>query len=129
MPSAFELSFIRSRSNFKRSTFSFLVRKRISFVQFFPSNLSLPCKSKCSLAKINVVHFLHYSFQVGLFICSSHKFGPLRNSIVFLCIQLTTRSIFKNFQKKSDYKVQFGGAFELTEHMIQSFVEQRVFER
>ena len=81
-----------------------------------------------SCAMIKNIHFQLFFFKVGQFIFVTHKFRPPHNSIVFVCIKLSTRSTINVFQNKSECKVGFGWAFELAEHMIQFFVEQRVDE-
>ena len=55
-------------------------------------------------------------------------FRPLHNRIVFKCIKVSTRSIFSVFQIEFEYKVDFGGAFELAEQMVQFLVEDEFVE-
>ena len=45
-----------------------------------------------------------------------------------MCIKVSTRSIFSVFQIEFENKVDFGGAFELAEHMVQFLVEDEFVE-
>ena len=64
-------------------------------------------------AMIYNIHFLQFPFQVGHIIFGTHKFNPLHKRIVFVCIKVSTCSIFNVFQIKTDCKDDFGAAFEL----------------
>ena len=81
-----------------------------------------------SCAMISNIYFLQFLFQVGHIISDVHKFRPLHNCIVFVCIEVSTRSIFDVSQSKSEYKVDFGCAFELVQHLIQFLVQEGVVE-
>ena len=59
---------------------------------------------------------------------STHKCRHLYNCIVFVCINLTIRSIFNVFQWKFERKFEFGCIFQLVEHMMQLVVEEWVVE-
>ena len=74
------------------------------------------------------IHFLQFLPQVGHIVAGTHKFRPFHNRTVFVCIKVSTRSIFKGFQNKSECKVDFVCVFDLAEQMIQFLVEEKAVE-
>ena len=77
---------------------------------------------------INNIYFLQFNFQIGHVIVASHKIRPLHSHIFFVCIKVSTRSIFNIFQYKPESKLDFGCIIQLVEHMILLFVQEWVVE-
>ena len=71
------------------------------------------------------IHFLHTAFQVSHISWCAQKFRSFHNSIVLVCVKVSTYSILKIFQNESKCKVNICSIFRFLGYIIQFIVKKR----
>ena len=77
---------------------------------------------------MNNTYCLQILFQISHVIFGTHRFEPLQNCIVLVCIKVSKRSSFKVVQYKTERNVDFDSKFEFVTQMIPFRVEEWVYE-